>query len=355
MASNKCPECGVPMLVTSEHLWLDNGDIVQARDRNSRIIFMETENLTPIFRSLEEILGVPVEHMVITVARRAYRVYLRAFIPERVLEKIRRKEMDYEPVDAAFRELGKFNGAGRYELVKRRYERDDDDYDTVSVSEPYCLPLCVAAHVGAIEAITGRDQGYSYREVGPDLYHITAFPSPHPEELKDRLRFRPYEHREGSTELDRCATCGGPRALAEFRWHPDRGVILSGATGRRICIQGNALLEPVFQELEEELGESIPRAVVEAQRRFVTGGFYGPDDVPDEDGFRTYLALRGLGSLGEMRMERSGMRLRVENVAMHLLVAGLAQGFYELRYGTGSEADWQLTGDGTLELEVRPR
>lgn len=355
MASEMCPECGVPLLLTSEHKWLNNGDIVQARVESSRLLFMESDNLTPIFRGIEEMIGVPLEHLIITTARRAYRAYLKAFIPPKVLERIRRKEMDYEPVDAAFREIGRFNGAGNYQFVERRYEQDGKDYDTVSISEPYCLPMCVAAHVGAIEAITGADYGYSYKEVAPDLYHITAFSSPHPEELKERLKFRPYEHRDGRTELERCPSCGGPKALSEFQWHADRGVISSRITGRRMAIQGNALIEPVFEELESELGEVIPRSVVEAQRRFTTGGYYHPGDVPDEEGFRAYLALRGLGSLQEMRMDRKGLRLKVENVAVHLIVAGLAQGFYELKHGTGTRADWQLTEDGALELEVRPR
>ncbi|MBC7247412.1 MAG: hypothetical protein H5T73_06505 [Actinobacteria bacterium] len=356
MNIESCPECGVPRLITGEQLWLNNGDIVQARDRRSRILFLETENLDPLFRGIEEIIGVPLERMVIAASRRAYRVYLRAFVPGEVREKIARREMDYEPIEAAFRELGALNGTGRYERVDMRFEGDDQDYDTVSISEPYSLPFCVAAHVGAIEALTGVDQGYSYEEVSPGLYHITTFPSPHPDELKGRLHFEPYEHREGGTELEKCASCGGPRALSGFAWYPDRGVIVDRETGRRMCIQGNALIQPVFDELESELGDIIPRAVVEAQRRFTRSGFFGlADAVAGEENFRERLALRGLGNLTELVVKRRGMHVRVENAALPLMLVGIAQGFYEMGMSVDSSVDWQYHEDGVLEVEVRPR
>ena len=269
-----CPECGVPKLVTSEHTWLNNGDIVQSRNHESRMIFIETENLDPLFKGIGQIIGVDIGHMVITAGRRAYRGYLRSFVPAEVREKIQRMEMDYEPLDAAFRDIGRLNGVGSYELVERRYEGDEKDYDIVSISEPYSIPLTVSAHVGAIELLTGLDQGYTYEEKSPGVYTITTFPSPHPKELKERLWFQPHEHVEGDIELEKCPECEGPHALSFFQWFPERGIIANRITKRRMAIQGDVLLDPVFAELEAEIGDSIPRAVVEAQRRFTKSGFY---------------------------------------------------------------------------------
>lgn len=350
-----CPECGVPELITSEHLWLNSGDIVQARARSSRILFLESENLDPIFRGIEEIINVPLERMVIAASRRAYRVYLKAFVPEEVREKIRRREMDYEPIERGFRELGALNGMGKYERVDMRYEGDEGDYDTVSICEPACLFLCVAAHIGAVEALTGVDQGYSYKEVSPGLYHITVFPSPHPEELRGRLYFEPYEHREGNTELARCGSCGGPKALAGLRWYLERGMIVDGTTGSRMGITGNALLEPVFRELQEELGEDMPRALVEAQRRFTRDGSFGLADISGKEDLREKLALRGLGVLEELVMKRQGMYMRVANAALPLILVGTAQGIFELQFSVDSDVVWQFSRDGVLDVEVKPR
>jgi hypothetical protein len=63
--------------------------------------------------------------------------------------------MDYEPLDAAFRNMGRINGVGNYSPVGKRYEQDENDYDTVSIAEPYSIPMIVSAHVGAIELLTG--------------------------------------------------------------------------------------------------------------------------------------------------------------------------------------------------------
>jgi len=354
MELKPCSECGVPEIMTSEHRWLDNGDIVQSRAQTSRILFIETENLDPLFRNIAQIIGSDIEHMIITTARRAFGVYLKAFVPKETREKIQKKELDYEPIDAIFRDLGRMNGAGSYDFVDMRYEQDEQDYQTISISEPYSLPMVVAAHVGAIECLLGVDQGYKYEEVSPNVYNVTAFPSSHPMELKERMWFEPYHHRDGDIELERCETCGGPKVLEGYQWHPDRGVILSKATGRRMAIQSNAQLDPVFHELEAELGDTIPRVVVEAQRRFTRSGFYTMDDITDEGEFRSQLALRGLGNLKQLEMKRKGMSMRLENVALPLMVIGQAQGFFEMGFGVDTTVDWELSEERDLEVEVKP-
>ncbi len=352
---DRCPECGVPEIITSEHSWLNNGDIVQARNQRSRMVFIETENLDPLFKGIAEIIGTPIEHMVITAGRRAYRGYLRSFVPEAVREKVSNGELDYEPIDAAFRDLGRINGVGSYERVDLRYERNEHDYDTVSISEPHSVPLAIAAHVGAVEILTGTDQGYTCVEESPGVYLITTFPSPHPEALKERLWFHPHDHVDGDLELEKCATCGGPLALSNYQWHPDRGIIANKTTRRRMAIQGDVLLDPVFHELEAELGDVVPRAVVEAQRRFTKSGFYTLDDITDEGDFRTQLALRGLGNLKELSMHRRGMRMLMEDTALPMIILGIAQGFFDMGFGVdASSIEWALTEDGRLEAEVKP-
>jgi len=354
MDLKSCPECGTPEIITGEHLWLNNGDIVQSRAQTSRIVFVETENLDPLFRGIAQIIGAEIEHMVITAGRRACRIYLEAFVPADVREKIQNKELDYKPIVDMFADMGRSYGYGSYSLVDIRYERDDDDYNILRISEPFSLPLAVAAHVGAVELLTGVDYGYRYEEVSPNVYRITTFPSPHPPQLRERMFSLPYQHREGDIELERCATCGGPKALAGYQWYPDRGVIFNNATGRRMGIMGNAELDPIFQELEAELGDTVPRAVVEAQRRFTKSGFYTMDDITNEGDFRTQLALRGMGNLKQLEMKRKGMNMLLENVALPLIIVGQAQGFFEMGFGMDTTVDWELSEDGDLQVEVKP-
>src|SRR5450759_1712607 len=186
MELKPCPECGVPEIITGEHQWLNNGDIVQKRHQSHRMVFIETENLDPLFRGIAQIIGAEIEHMVITAGRRACRIYLEAFVPADVREKIQNNELDYEPIDAAFRDLAGLNGSGRYDFIGKRYEHDEQDYCTVSITNPYSIPMNVSAHIGAIECLTGVDQGYKYEEVSTDVYNSTALPFPHPVGFKDR-------------------------------------------------------------------------------------------------------------------------------------------------------------------------
>ena len=241
-----CPECGVPELINSEYLWLNNGDIIDSRAQSSRMVVIETQNLDLLFRNIAQIIGSEIEHLVITAGRRACRIFLLPFVPGETREKIRNKEIDYELIDAMFRDVARVNGIGDYRPVDKRYEQDEKDYCTVSIGEPHCLPMAVSAHVGAIECLTEVDQGYRYEEVSSDLYNITAFPSPHQEELSSRMWVKPFEHRDGDIEFERCGTCGGPKILSVYQWHADRGIIVNNTTGRRISIQGEAQLSPVF-------------------------------------------------------------------------------------------------------------
>jgi hypothetical protein len=214
--------------------------------------------------------------------------------------------------------------------------------------------MCVAAHCGAMEALQERDHGVRYREKAPGVYDITAFPSPHPEGLKGRLTFERYNPVQGDIELDRCPTCGGPKALSVYQWDFDRGIITSTSTGRRMAVMGPNQIDPIFHELEMELGEEIPRVVVEAQRRFARTGFYALSDYVSVDDFRAGLAVRGMGNIQELEIKKSGLRMRVDNAVLHLLLVGMMQGIYDAALGLDSTVDWEYSDDGTLELEVSP-
>jgi hypothetical protein len=125
-------------------------------------------------------------------------------------------------------------------------------------------------------------------------------------------------------------------------------------TGRRMAMLGPELLDVVFRALEAELGEAIPAAVVEAQRRFVKTGFYSIDEVSDEGDFRTQLALRGMGNLREINMGKDGLNMRIGNAAGHLLAVGMVQGLFEMAFDMPSNVQWELSDEGDLDVEVRP-
>jgi hypothetical protein len=65
-----CPECHVPELFRNEISWLDNGDIVQRANPNARTAFIECENLDPLFKNIGDIIGMPIERIIINITAR---------------------------------------------------------------------------------------------------------------------------------------------------------------------------------------------------------------------------------------------------------------------------------------------
>jgi len=183
---------------------------------------------------------------------------------------------------------------------------------------------------------------------------MTSAVSGVPEGLQGRLVRKPYVHREGDVTLDRCPGCGGPSALSGFNWKLDDGVIINTATDRRVAVLHPSVLDSVFQELENELGETIPQVVIEAQRRFTKTGFHYVEEIEDEAEFRTQLALRGIGNLKYLNKDEKDLSMRIDNACMDLVVIGTAQGLYETAYDTESEVRWQRSPEGDLQIEVSP-
>jgi hypothetical protein len=350
-----CEECGVPLVIANEYMWRSHGDIVQKRDERDRIVLSESENMDPLFREIEQIVGVPIEHIIIACIRRTYRAYVSLFLPKNASELVKSGELDPESVDFSLRKLASAMGVGKFEFVDMRFEGDEEDFHTVSISEPYSLPMCVACHAGAFEAILGRDQGVRYEQTGPDTYNITAFAQKHLEELQGRMKLDRYAPRQGTIELERCPSCGCPKGLSNYRWDFERGVIISQSNNRRMTVMGPNQIDPIFRELELELGDAIPKIVVEAQKRFTKTGFYALDDYRNPEDFREGLALRGLGELKELNIKRTGLRMSMENVVLAPLLIGMMQGTFELALDCDSDVEWQLSDGGDLEIEVLPK
>jgi hypothetical protein len=351
----RCPECQVPTQTTTNHVWLAGGIIVQSNDRDHRMVIIECENLDPLYKGIEELIGVPIERIIIETKRRATSEYIGRLIPAEVKEMILKREMSVEPMIGALNVTSAVMGYGNTTLVAYRFEQDQDDFVTERISEPYSVPLWCGDLTGSTEAVTGMDNDVTYEMESADTMVVTTRPAEHPPEFQERLQVKSYGFTEGGLELERCPSCGGPAALSAFAWHGERGVIISRETGRRVAMLGPAYQDAIFDELERELGDTIPRVIVEAQRRFVKTGFYSIKEIRDEEGFRKQFALRGLGELREMEMGERGLEVNIRNAALHLMVVGLMQGYFETATGSESEAAWEMHEDGTLSLEITAR
>lgn len=347
-----CPKCGAPDFITEQHLWLNNGDIVQKNSPTARLVIAESENIDPLFHNIEELIGTPIEHIIITSVRRAVHTWLSPMFPDELKEQVRKKEVDPAPLANALLQLNRMMGVGKVELIELRNKGNEDDYVITRIHKPFSVPLAVGGIIAGWEAFFGIELGYSFKEISPDIYELKNFPSPHPEELKERMRVSEYKHRDGGTELERCPSCEGPMALSRYSWDLDEGIIMDNDTNRRMIMLGPVELDLVFQELEEELGATIPRLIVEALRRFTKSSSYSLFDVTTADEFRTLLAVMGMGYLENINVSRKGLNMRLENVALPLMIVGMMQGVFEKALKQDSIVEWWLSKDNNLEINI---
>ena len=350
-----CPECGVPSYITGEFLWLDSGVIVQRRDPKHRVVFIECENLDPLFATIEDIIGRSIRTIITESRRRGARDYIAQFLSDETREMIRNREIDLEPLVTAQVDSTLLMGFGKASLVRLQVEDGGDDLLEIRIEDPFSVPLWCGMVAGACEAIIGGEWGVTYRELPQDIIEISAFRREHPGETEGIALRKEYSYVQGDIELEKCPVCGGPAVLSRFRWQPEKGLIGSAYTDRRISINGETGLQEVFVELEKELGETIPTTVIEAQRRFVRGGFYSIEGLMSEADFRTQFAYRGLGNMSEFWMGATGLHMRLENPTLHLSVIGFAQALFELAFGVESDVDWSISGEGDLYVDATPR
>lgn len=351
----RCPECDIAQQIADEHLWLNSGVIVLKSDQQLRMAFVETENLDPVYKGVEELIGVPIERFIIDVERKGTRDYFTPIIPREIKDMVQKHEISLDPIIDAVIITNITNGLGRYEPVGYRYEIDDEDYIAVLSYDTHCLPLALGDIAGGCEAVVEREYtDLSYKQMGPTVYEMTAGVGKVSQGLRGRLERKQYQHRDGDIEFDRCPSCGAPAALSEFKWDSETGIIRSALNGRRMGVIHPTVIDPIFEELRAELGDTIPASVVEAQRRFTRTGFHRVEELADKEDLRGQFALRGMGDLKELEISRQGLSMRLDYPCMHLMTVGMIQGLFEMAFDVESNVEWELSADDILRVEVKP-
>ena len=89
--ASTCPECMVPSSFSAGQSWLDNGDIVQKTSESARMMFMECQNLDPLFANIGIIIGFPVEELIQNISARGAAIYMERLIPQEMKELIRER------------------------------------------------------------------------------------------------------------------------------------------------------------------------------------------------------------------------------------------------------------------------
>lgn len=279
-----CPECGVPRRITKENLWLSNGKIVERKNPAHRMIFIENDCITGVFETIEEILGVSIEKIIVESERKLSYDYVSHLIPEIIRKFVRVTHIDFMSRSTILQ--GQLMGFGDVEIISKRLRGDEGAYVKLGVRDVWFPAAFGGIVAGALEALIGKECGSTYEETSPGYYEFTTTVSASSKEFEERLPLPEYPDKEGDVGLERCGTCGGPKAMSDFEWRFGPGKIVSRKTGQRMILGGSGEFETIFNELESELGEDITRVASEAQRRRVKDSPFTAEDTRDLEGFR---------------------------------------------------------------------
>jgi hypothetical protein len=202
----QCPQCGVPEQLVLSHTWLNSGVMVTAMNQEQRQILVESENLDPLFEGISEVIGLPIEKHVTDIGRRATSNVVKDMVTQEIKDIIIKGEIDLHPIIMGLTDVmmttSQLMGFGKFEFVGYRYELDQNDYFTNRVTKPYSVPLSRGNLAGTLEGIYDKETTVQSRMVAPDVYEQTAHLGAHSRELEERLKLRPYHHRDGDIELE---------------------------------------------------------------------------------------------------------------------------------------------------------
>ena len=370
-----CAECCVPVMISSGLKWEKNGVIRMTMSPTGRMVFYESGNIDDLFRGVGELVGLPVEHIVIESRRRETRKYIERLYSTNLKEDADLARDGFKeaglPTDSAVRtklmevareinvninNIGRVNGSGDISLGGGWDEGEEFPWRTQIIRDPYSLMLYAGDMLGSVEAIEAEDRRVEYRKIEDGVYEMTAVPGEHPIELKERLRRRKYDYKPGDIEYERCPVCGLPQEVTRCDWDLGMGTITDPETGRRMAIFGPSGLEAVLDDLEAELGEAIPEMVVKAQRDYVKGYVGEENWKQDARAFRRLIASRGLGNLTDFGGDRTSLNVTIENSCLPLLMVGTAQAMVEMVYGVDdSDCEWDIAEDGDLNIAIHVR
>lgn len=342
----RCSYCGVPRDFSKGNVWNNDGTITQARNPDHRVFFYEADGLDKLFRRVEELIGLPLDRIIVEGKRKGSLEYIQNVYPgyKRVLLRAFRGKVYQSIAD-----IGAIFGLGHYELLEFKKR----EYIKVYCRNVYSLSLFSGDLIAVFNFVEGipADLRIEEKEHG---YVVTVVRGKEYEELVSRLDMERYPRIPGDVGHERCPECGVPLDLKEYTWDLEEGVITDTVTGRRMVFSGPREIEAIMHELESELGEEISKTIVEAQRLYIKETLQQAEFERSSQYLFRQFAKRGMGNPVSFDLSEEGMQAVVENAIVPLLLAGMLQGIYELVTGSRSSVDYRMDNNGTFHVKVKP-
>ncbi|NPV58687.1 MAG: hypothetical protein HPY75_03360 [Actinobacteria bacterium] len=336
-----CSACGVPNRIAFMHRWREDG-VLESRMGRARGIFIERDAFAGVLERMEEALGIPIDHILIDAKRRDAKLYV-----DDVLSGLAGRIVRLRP----FRRLGYIvmvRQAATIGLAKAQLLSYRAGKKFIGRASPVYHPVLFVGDVcGAFESLEGKRAKPVYGSIG-EAWYSELYPDenvPH----EERLELEKTPEVPARAGYERCAKCGVPLGIGNYRWDLGQGKIFDQATGEWLIYINVEGVNTVLRELEREIGEEIPRMVYE-----FTVDFYSRLAREYPGSFLSDLAfmkLRGFGvpERDDPGEEELGKGNLVRNAFNAPMVAGMVAAVYR---GQGGRFDWEVPERGTVLVRM---
>jgi hypothetical protein len=355
MTMKRCRECETPVVFGKNIRWTKGGTITARDLADLRLFFIEIDELLNLLSYLGELLGVPVDHIIMESERPIGREMVEATLSPPLIRLVRSIPDAFQKFPfarGAFKRVADYArsmGYGSITMIAYEGRRRS----LIRVRNPHSVPMIIGDCLGAFQLMLGVNMSVDWkRENGTILIEFL------------RTEEEPYDvpiprapYREGQVELPRCPSCGVPLMLRQyFEWDLVNGIITNRRTAYREAFLSVEGINAIFAEMEKELGEEVPLMVARRQAD-LTRERLGRRRLEEEGGvlavFRE-MQLRGMGNPVEVEETGKQLKVRVENPFNDALVAGRIAGCYEALEGIKSKFSWVSSEEGYVVVGVEP-
>ena len=309
----------------------------------ARGILVERDVFAGTLEHIEETLAMPIDHIVIDAKRQDAKLYV-----DDVVSGIPGMIVRLRP----FRRLGYLimvRQAAAIGLAAAKLLRYKPGVEFVGRAHPVYHPVLFVGDVcGAFESLERKRAMPYYGRIGEALYcelHVDAsLPA------DERLELERTPEVPAQAGFRRCGACGVPLGVNNFRWELAQGKIIDRTTGEWIIYIDVEGLNAILRELEEELGEDIPRMVsrhcFNVYRRLARAF---PASYLENLAF---MKVRGFGVPDRDDPTRQELEagVAIRNAFNPPLIAGMVAAIYG---GDDPEFGWEVPEPGVLLVKVR--
>lgn len=356
MAIASCKKCNTPMNFGKFIRWTGGGTIAAEKAPDLRLFFIEVDELLNLLAYLSELLGVPIDNILIQSERAIGQELVAMNLPGSlirftrsipdILHRLFFAKIAVRHMAAHARAMG----YGSVTIIEYEGKRRS----LVRVRNPHCLPLIIGDCVGAFQEVLGVNTTVTWKkENGTTLIEFRKTDEKPYNVPINRANFIP-----GEVDFQRCQGCGVPLPVSDnFEWDMLNGIITNRRTAYREVFLSVEGINAIFSEMEKELGDEVSLMMAQRQAELMRermskrnlekeGGIWGLFEE---------LKLRGMGNPVEVEEAGKQLKVKVENPFNDALVAGRIAGYYEAVEKVKSRMTWVSSDEGYLVIGIEPK